>query len=442
MALKLRVSFQRQRLEFYYSIFLIVLIPVLLAANTLWLSASVRKTYDEELRHKANLANEIFGVTAAGQLNDKAKLQAQVEGMAKADSEVREARVILPQGTSFVIAASSNKDEVGKAADDIQTSLVWQQKQPIATLLNSESGGQLWRVLTPINNAAGQPVAIAVMSVSVAQAQAAINANVTQSLILLIITVIVILLLLANHFRFVSYAVLFQKQKELDQMKDDFISVATHELKAPMTTIKGYISLVLEGDTGEINADVRKTLEVAMQQSERLGHLVADLLDVSRIEQGRTKFELAAVDLSEIIKQIVETSQLRAKEKALKLTYEVSTDLPKLQLDPDRAREIFTNLIDNAIKYTAKGSVTVKHEIDANHVRTIVKDTGFGISAEAREKLFQRFYRVRTDKTKDIAGTGLGLWIIKQYIEKMGGHIYVDSMEGVGSSFTVEFPRK
>ena len=108
--------------------------------------------------------------------------------------------------------------------------------------------------------------------------------------------------------------------------------------------------------------------------------------------------------------------------------------------DHGRILEIFTNLIDNAIKYSLKGEVTVTHSIEKDIVKTIVKDTGIGLSAKEREKLFSRFYRVQNEKTSAISGTGLGLWIIKQYIEAMKGKIYVDSLEGVGSSFTVEFP--
>ena len=115
-------------------------------------------------------------------------------------------------------------------------------------------------------------------------------------------------------------------------------------------------------------------------------------------------------------------------------------DLPTIWADPGRIQEIFTNLIDNAIKYSERGEVRVEHKIDGNHLVTLVSDDGLGMSVEAQKKLFQRFYRVKTDKTATISGTGLGLWIIKQYIEAMKGSIALNSEEGKGTTFTVSFP--
>jgi signal transduction histidine kinase len=264
------------------------------------------------------------------------------------------------------------------------------------------------------------------------------NSTINRSLITLGVIVTVIMLLLLHHFRFVEYAELFRKQKELDQMKDDFISIATHELKAPMTVIKGYLSMALES---KLAKDPREMVQIAFDQTDRLGRLVTDLLDVSRLEQGRTKYNIAAIDLPRTIGPMMSTFEVKAQSKHLKLAYHPAADLPFVAADPDRVTEIFTNLIDNAIKYSRTGTVTVTHLTTPVAVATSVTDTGIGMTPDEQSRLFQRFYRARNSDTADIPGTGLGLWIIKQYIEHMGGTITVQSEKGKGTSFIVSLPR-
>jgi signal transduction histidine kinase len=220
----------------------------------------------------------------------------------------------------------------------------------------------------------------------------------------------------------------------------DFLSVATHELKAPTTIIKGYLSNITEGDYGDIDPKVKEPIEVAMSQTDRLNSLVQDLLNVSRVEQGRIQYTLKAVDTGKILNTIIENYRPIAEAKGLQLIYEVETELSLARADEGRVQEIFTNLVDNAIKYTSKGTVKISQHVVKNTLITNVRDTGFGMSPDAISRLFQRFYRIQTEKTQGISGTGLGLWIIKQYIEAMGGKIEVESMENVGSNFIVTLP--
>jgi two-component system phosphate regulon sensor histidine kinase PhoR len=264
------------------------------------------------------------------------------------------------------------------------------------------------------------------------------SATLNTSFVVLAIITIVIVLLLLHHFKFVEYAELFRKQKELDQMKDDFISIATHELKAPMTVIKGYLSMALET---KLAKDPEGMVKTAFDQTDRLNRLVTDLLDVSRIEQGRTKYNITQVDLPHTIGPMMGTFEVKARDKDLKLAYKPPESLPRVMADPDRVTEIFTNLIDNAIKYSLRGTVVVAHEVTKTGVVTTVTDTGIGMTPEEQTRLFQRFYRAQNSDTKEIAGTGLGLWIIKQYIERMGGTIQVTSERGKGTTFTVALPK-
>lgn len=260
-----------------------------------------------------------------------------------------------------------------------------------------------------------------------------------ESLIVLLITVIIIIFFLSITVRLWDYVVLYKKIKEVDQMKDEFISIASHELRTPLTSIKGYTSLIMEGDYGKVeNAGMYQGLERIMTSTQRLEALVEDLLNVSRIEQGRLSVENKDIEIEPIIEEIVSQLSVTAEQKNLKLVYEKASEkLPHLSADPERLKQILINLIGNAIKYTETGSVTVNNEIKDNELRIKITDTGIGISPEGQKNLFQKFYRVKTDKTESVQGTGLGLWITKQLIELMGGKIFLESIEGKGTQVTI-----
>jgi len=254
--------------------------------------------------------------------------------------------------------------------------------------------------------------------------------------------VLIIVLILASNTRLFEYAMLFRKLKEVDKMKDDFISMASHELRAPITAIRGYLSLFLEDAYGKLDDKPKGILRTTFNIATHLAGLVEDLLDVSRIEQGRMQMTLEKMPIEETVGEIVEQLHFEAEKKGLAFEYRrPAAPLPLIEADKSRLKQVLINLCSNAIKYTPSGSVTVTTEIkDGDKIEIKVTDTGLGMSAEARERLFQKFYRVKTDLTRDIPGTGLGLWITKQIVELMKGRIYVDSIEKVGTQVSVLLP--
>jgi signal transduction histidine kinase len=447
MSLKLNLRVSQQKVELAYSLFLMLLIPTCIVGLTLWLTSHVKTDFDQELRRKANLANEVFGVSVAGILTTAspeqapAKLQNQIDQARAQAPEIDQLSVSIQQGSGFQTIASSDPAKPGQPDTSIQTQLAWSKNQAVASLIGAGEGqDREWLVATPITSSTGNPLAVTTMRVSLASADALIATTLRNAFIILGVMLVVIILLLLNHFRFVEYAELFRKQKELDQMKDDFISIATHELKAPMSVIKGYISMAL--DDKRLSQDAADMMHIAYDQTDRLNHLVTDLLDVSRLEQGRTKYTLKPVELPATLRPMIDTTfKQKAADKHLALHYQPPANLPPVSADPDRVSEIFTNLIDNAIKYSRTGTVSVLHTVTPAAVITTVQDTGIGMTPDEQARLFQRFYRARNADTQDIAGTGLGLWIIKQYVEHMGGTIQVDSEKGVGSKFIVTLPR-
>lgn len=234
---------------------------------------------------------------------------------------------------------------------------------------------------------------------------------------------------------------LTEKLRALDKQKDEFISMAAHELRAPMTAIKGYLSMVTEGDTGDIPEKARGFLADANSINERMIRLVNNMLNVSRIEEGRLVYQLEFESLSRVAKSVVSLFVPEAERKSLKLSINIPNELKdKVYVDIDKINEVIGNLLSNAIKYTDEGSVSVNlSQPRPDMIRLEVNDTGRGITKEEQEKLFRKFYRAESTVGKTV-GTGLGLYISKLLIEKFNGAIGVKSEVGKGSTFWFEIP--
>ena len=230
--------------------------------------------------------------------------------------------------------------------------------------------------------------------------------------------------------------------KRLDQSKTEFISIASHQLRTPLTAIKGFVSLLLEGSYGKVPAPIADVLDKIYTANDRIVHLVEDLLNISRMESGRLKYEYAEVNIPEFLNELHDTFALVAKKKGLELTFEtVAESIKPAWVDRQKAFEVVSNLIDNALKYTAEGSVRVRAEGVPGFVRISVADTGVGIDPDMMPVLFQKFSRGKESGKMHVSGTGLGLYVGKSMIEAQGGHIGVTS-EGrdKGSTFFVELP--
>lgn len=239
-------------------------------------------------------------------------------------------------------------------------------------------------------------------------------------------------------------------EKAEEREKAEFISTASHEMRTPVASIEGYLGLALNPQTATIDARARDFIMKAHSSAEHLGHLFQDLLDVAKSEDGRMSNKPSVVNVVIFVQDIVEGLKAKAEAKGLRLIYkpmpEHSTErhiapVYSVNLDKDHIREITDNLVDNAIKYTQKGDIFIDVTGDDDHVVISVKDSGIGIPAEDMPHLFQKFYRVDNKDTREIGGTGLGLFLCRKLAELMGGRIWAESVYGSGSTFYVELPR-
>jgi len=229
-------------------------------------------------------------------------------------------------------------------------------------------------------------------------------------------------------------------QRQLDKMKDEFVSVASHELRTPMTAIKGLLSMIFEGDFGQINNDLKDPLKDVATSTERLIELVNDMLDVSRIESGRLKFTITEAPLIEVIREVTSLLEPLANEKSIRLGSDYRGQAI-IKADINKVKEILNNLVGNALKFTDTGSITISAELNNNLIYVSVVDTGLGISPEDQKKLFSKFSQISTQELGRPKGTGLGLYISREFARKMGGDLWIaKSQLGQGSTFTFSVP--
>jgi len=228
----------------------------------------------------------------------------------------------------------------------------------------------------------------------------------------------------------------------LDEAKDDFISMASHQLRTPLTSVKGYISMVLEGDAGDVTPKQKEMLGQAFVSSQRMVYLIADLLNVSRLRTGKFVIETAPTNLAKIVEE--ELSQLyeTAKARSLTLEYKKPKDFPELLLDETKTRQVIMNFVDNAIYYTPSGGhIIVTLTETPQSVELRVKDDGMGVPKSDQHHLFTKFYRAGNARKARPDGTGLGLFMAKKVVIAQGGSLIFESKEGQGSTFGFSFSK-
>lgn len=232
-------------------------------------------------------------------------------------------------------------------------------------------------------------------------------------------------------------------QKAIDNMKADFIAKVTHELKSPVATINQLLMTLQEGVVGDLEKKQSEMIGRAREWGEGLLDLISDLLNISKIESGLSIQKKVPLNIKDEIENVIDLLKPQADKKKIAIDISMNNNLPVINADKDGMREVFTNLISNAIKYTDKGGeINIKGELDKDYVKVSVSDNGIGIDEKDMPFIFERFFRVKTKKTRQIMGTGLGLPIVKEIIDAHLGLIEVQSEEGRGSIFSVFLPRK
>ncbi|MFT5873405.1 MAG: signal transduction histidine kinase [Clostridium sp.] len=265
----------------------------------------------------------------------------------------------------------------------------------------------------------------------------------------------------ANAFSFVSQvaiaienATLFQKLKDMDKMKTDFLSTVSHELRTPLTSIIGFAEMVkrkfersivceldLESDKNKsVVVKIRRNINIILTEGERLSSLINDLLDISRMEAGKVSLNMREIDIEEIITQVITLTNPIIREKSLQVIQSIREPLPKVMADKDKLVQVIINLISNAIKFTEEGCIVCSARVVEENIIVSISDTGVGIREEDKKYIFEKFRQVGDTLTNKPRGTGLGLAICKYIIEEHCGKIWVESEIGKGTDFSFSIP--
>jgi signal transduction histidine kinase len=229
--------------------------------------------------------------------------------------------------------------------------------------------------------------------------------------------------------------------KKLDKIKSNFLSVTSHELRTPMSVIKGYIQMMLKGNLGTISNEQKKALEIVLRNSNQLDTLIQDILDISRLESGTMKFIPERTNVKNMLEQTIETMQSIADTKNIKISISLEENTPDLIVDQERIKQVIVNLLNNAIKFSYEGSIiTIFTRKTADYVLFEIQDFGRGIPKDKQDKIFEIFYQTDLERDRKFGGVGLGLAISRGIILSHGGNIWVESEPGKGSTFRLTLP--
>lgn len=380
---------------------------------------------------------DTFAQFVIPEIDNQAYVTEKMQNIQNGNQTIKDFKIVKFTPEGYKIFASLDQSEIGNL--DTQNTFLYR----LATSDPAHSFTQEYTLDTRYYQTAralvdpsGTVVGIIYTTQSLSEADKSINDNIRNSIFVFAFVVLLVMVLFFRHSKIIDYTVLYERLKGVDEMKDDFISMTSHELKTPLTLIRGYAEYAGDStDTNETKGFVTKIIGA----SDRLSNLIEDILNVSRLEQGRMKFEMVALNPNQVIKEVNDSFVDVAKSKGIDFTCEYSAPAT-IHVDKERLEQVAINLIGNAIKYTKKGDVKVRTYLENSRYYLRVSDSGIGISAEELKNLFTKFYRVKSEQTREIEGTGLGLWITESMVKKMNGTIAVESIEGVGSHFIVSFP--
>ena len=230
--------------------------------------------------------------------------------------------------------------------------------------------------------------------------------------------------------------------KTMDKLKAEFMNIAAHELKTPLTPMIAYLDLLITEKKGKITPEQKETLQIITRNLDRLKRLINDILDISRLEAQAMKMEITKVNMTTVLKQTATEYKPAVEKKGLKIITKIPEKMPKIQGDYGRLRQVVGNLLNNAVKFTDKGTITLSATAEKEGIRVTVTDTGKGINDKDLPKLFEKFFQAETSPERKAEGTGLGLTIVKGIIETHKGKVFITSTYGKGTTIGFYLPYK
>lgn len=425
--------------QILFILMLLFVIPLLFLYSGQQFLDVGRQNQDRLQKDRIGLMHDAFVSVLRAYKYDGLSLQPEIERIANLNKDITDFKVAHLVGADIVPLAALNNSLVGtpeEYADLYRNAIVRLDESIIFEVFTPE--GRVWLTYRAVQDSNGQYYFL-YTQVSLQAVDELFAAREREALYSLIFLYVFIMALAYWHIRLTDYRYLYIKVRKANEMKDLFTNMIAHELRAPLTAIRGYASMLDESLT---DPEQKKYAHRVSNSAERLLSIVNDLLDVARIQSGKLSFEKESVDVSLVIQAVVEELSVSGTEKGITLV-QTGIEVPHTaQADHKRLHQALTNLVSNAIKYTKEGTIELSVEEKRSFVEIRVKDTGMGISSEDQNKLFAPFFRVQNDDVSQITGTGLGMWITKQLIELMGAKIGVESIKGIGTHIVVKLTKE
>ena len=415
-----------------WSITASILITIILLATATFKNISLRKRIEKDLRDAKIAAQNVYE-------------DLQMEAEALAEAKAKEEAILLSIGDGLIAT-----DEKGKIVliNQIAEGMLDQKNEEVigqvfyeAILMEDEKGVSVPLEKHPIKIALSISTTTTTTTTTTGPTYYFVSKNKTKFPIAITVTPV---MLMGKVIGTIEVFRDITREKEIDKAKGEFVSLASHQLRTPLTTVSWYTEMILNGDVGPVPQGQKKYLQAIYQGNNRMIELVNTLLDVSRIELGTFKIEPIETDIIALAQNVLLELNPRIEKKKISMTKRFGKDVPLFLSDPKLLRMVVQNILTNAIEYTPEDG-KIDFAITVENFKTIlmkVTDTGCGIPKNQQDKIFTKLFRADNVRAKDTDGTGLGLYIVKSIVENAGGKIWFESEENKGTTFYVSFPYK
>ena len=425
--------------QLLFVLMLLIVIPLLFLYTGQQFLEAGKTNQDSLQKNRIGMLQDSLALVIATTNLEDVHLQSELEKFISQNPDVTDYLIARKTTDGIVPFIARNHEHIGKPVADetlfLNASL--RTDESIIFEYYDESQERNWSAYRAARTTDGNFIFIET-TISLASVDAVIASREQAAYFSLIFVYLFLLALAYWHFKLTDYHYLYTETKKAIETKDLFTNMIAHELRAPLTAIHGYASLLREHLP---DATEKVQAERIEDSASRLILIVNDLLDVARIQSGKLAMDTNTFDVSPIITNVVAELQVVASEKGSQVTVDLGTEQHIAYIDAHRLQQVLTNIVSNAIKYTEKGEIVVVVKDARKTLEIRVQDTGMGISSEDQKKLFAPFFRVTNESMSTITGTGLGMWITKQLVELMGGTIGVESIKGVGTHIVVTLPK-
>lgn len=432
------VRYIRTHPGFLFTIVLVLMLPVIFL-YTAQIFINVAHENQQTLQlDRVDLLHDAFISTVTRNVQDIDFLQSEIERITELSNDISKFRIVREQGDVAIIIAALDPALINTEVVNISpyrlALLDEVSGSANPTIINGE---RVWQAFRAVRLSEGTTYYI-FTEFNFAQTDRVLAQRIQEAYLWMFAGLGIILLLAYRHIRMIDYSYLYRTTKQTLAERDAFTNMVVHELRAPLTAIRGYASIIHED--AELDMRTREQGLNIQKSAERLLAVVNDLLDVARLQTGKVTIQKSDIDVCMIITDVLRSLNSSAAAKKIQLVHELKYDHCMVHTDPARIQQVLTNLVSNAIKYTPQGVITVVLKRLQDRVQIRVQDTGMGIAADDQKQLFAPFFRVKSESVEQITGSGLGMWITKQLVTLLDGDVAVESIEGVGTHVVVTLP--